>query len=191
MELTENIESLNNQLIDLFGIDSLTGQSIWRIVFSEYQFEKRLGTYDDFTPNGLYIRTVTEVREVPKYRQWIQEKYVLERLVVVPEVNIPELPTSRVSYEPIFVFEDKYSNYLPPRLDAAKFVIDTIYAAQYENHSLAKYKDPESSQENALELQKERVDELVEAIFGDSTDISEAITRKEGIFVPHNYKRES
>ncbi len=187
MELTENIKSLNNQLINLFGIDTLTGIPIWRIVFSEDQFEKRLGTYEDYA-GAIYLRTVTEVRLVPKYRQWIQEKYVLERLVVVPEVNSSDLPSSKISYEPIFVFETKDGDYLPPRIDAAKFVIDTIYAAQYSNHNLAKYKDPESTQEESIELQRQRVDELVEAIFGDSTDISEAIERKEGIFVPSNYK---
>ncbi len=188
MELTEDIKSLNHQLIDLYGIDTLTGIPIWRIVFSEDQFEKRLGTYDDYS-GSIYLRTVTEVRLVPKYRQWVHEKYVLERLVIVPEINSNDLPASKISYEPIFVFETKDGGYLPPRIDAAKFVIDTIYAAQYSNHNLAKYKDPESTQEESIELQRQRVDELVEAIFGDSTDIEEAVTRGEGIFVPPNYNK--
>jgi hypothetical protein len=167
MELVEPVESINNYLIESFGIDTSTGDPIWRVVWSEDQFEHRLGTYDDITPAGLYLRTVTEVRWVPKYRQWIQKKYVLERLVVVPEQNMPELPATKMSYEPIWVFEDKDGNYLPPKWEAAKFVIDTIYAAQYSNHNLARYKDPEDSQEASLELKKQRVDKITEELYGD------------------------
>src|SRR5689334_9373374 len=98
MELVEKIEVLNSRLVDHFGIDTVTGDAIWRIVFSEDQFEKRLGTYDDITKGGIYLRTVTEVREVPKYRQWIHKKYILERLVLVPETNLPELPCLKQSY---------------------------------------------------------------------------------------------
>lgn len=187
MELTEPIDSINNQLIDLFGIDSITGIPIWRIVWSEDQYEKRLGTYDDFS-GSIFLRTVTEVRLVPKYNQWIVRKYVLERLVVIPVMNESDLPNNKLSYEPLFVFEDVNGNYLPPQLMVCKFVIDSIYAAQYENHNLAKYKDPESNAENALELQKRKIDELTEAIFGDETEISDALARKEGIVVPPNYK---
>ena len=92
MELTEPVDSINKQLVDHFGTDTITGLAMWRVVFSEDQFEKRLGTYDDFTPSGIYLRTVTEVREVPKYRQWIKRKYVLENLVLIPDINKKELP---------------------------------------------------------------------------------------------------
>ncbi len=187
MELTETIQSLNLQLKDLFGIDTISGIPIWRIVWSEEQFENRLGTYDDYSSAGLYLRTVKEVRLVPKYRQWIQDKYVLERLVIVPIINEDELPDTKISYEPMWVFETNKGMYLPPRLDVAKFIIDSVYSAMGKS-SLAKYKDPEYSQEESLELKKQRVNNLVEAVFGDETDVSDALTRKEGIVVPSNYK---
>lgn len=171
METPETIESLNKQLIYLFGIDTVNGGAIWRIVWSEDQFEKRLGTYDDITPAGLYLRTVTEVREVPKYRQWIHEKYILERLVGIPETNMPELPAVRMSYEPIWTFQDKYDNYLPPRIDACQFIISTVYAAQYGTHNLKKFHDPESSQDAELETRKKRVDGIIEELFGDQSSL--------------------
>jgi hypothetical protein len=171
MELTETIEAINGQLVENFGIDTITGLPIWRIVWSEDQFEKRFGTYDDYTKNGLYIRTVTEVREVPKYRQWIHEKYVLERLVIVPEENQDELPTAKLSYENLWTFEDVNGNYLPPKWEAAKFIIDTVYAAQYSNHNLHKYVDDESSQEKSLELKAKRVTEIEEALWGDQSEL--------------------
>lgn len=172
MELTELVCDINDRLKTIFGIDTITGQPIWRIVFSEDQYEKRFGTYDDYA-GSIYLRTVTEVRLVPKYKQWIHEKYILERLVVVPEQNQEELPTARVSYEVIWVFEDKNGNYLPPKWEAAKFIIDTIYAAQYgpKNHSLKKYVDDEDSQEKSLELKEKRIKEITEALWGDQSSL--------------------
>src|SRR5215203_3853126 len=130
MELTEPIESINRQLIDSFGIDTISGKPIWRVIFSEDELEKRHGTYDDYSPGGIYLRTVTEVRLVPKYRQYIQQKYILERLVMIPEINLADLPAEKLSYEPLFVFETSQGLYLPPRFDACKLIVDSVYAAQ-------------------------------------------------------------
>lgn len=183
MELTESIKSLNNQLIDLYGLDTNTGKAIWRIVWSEDQFEKRLM---EVTNEGLLLLT-PEIREVPKYRQWIKEKYVLERLVIVPDMNRIELGGLKQSYEPLFVFEDKNNNYLPPLMEVCKIVIDSIYAAQGKQ-SLAKYK--EVTGQDAIEARKKEIDEMADYIYSDETDISDALTRKEGIVVPNNFERE-
>jgi hypothetical protein len=190
MEITESVQSINLYLVEQFGIDTVSGIPIWRVVWSEEQFEYRLGTYDDITSGGLYLRTVTEVRYVPKYRQWIKEKYVLERMVVVPIINEKELPDTKVSYEPIWVFEDKYGNYLPPKTEACKFIIDTIYAAQYSNHNLARYTDPDNSQEAVIENQRKRVDGLVEELFGEQSSLEgTTYVTGESIIVPRNYEK--
>jgi len=192
MELTETIESINRQLVDLYGIDTITGQPIWRVVWSEDQFEHRLGTYDDFTPAGLYLRTVTEVRYVPKYSQWISEKYVLERLVVVPETNAGDLPATKLSYEPMYPFQGNRGEYLPPRLDAAKFVIDAVLAAMGKS-TLVKYKDPASglSTEEQMEVKSKEINTLQKELFGNETDTGDALAHREAIVVPGNYKKES
>lgn len=192
MELTETIESINNQLVDLFGIDTITGLPMWRVVWSEDQFEHRHGTYDDYSPSGLYLRTVTEVRYVPKYRQWIHNKYVLERLVVIPEINAGDLPATKLSYEPIYPFETSSGKYLPPRIDAAQFVIDTVLSAQGKS-SLSRYRDPVAglSSEEYLEMKNKEIDTLQKELFGDETDVGDAIAHNEAIIVPPNYKKES
>jgi hypothetical protein len=184
MELTEPIVVINKHLKDAFGIDTITSSPLFRIVWSEDQFEKRLGTYDDFSPGGIFLRTVTEVREAPKYRQWIKEKYVLERLVVVPEVNSDDLPESKVSYEPLWVFEDKNGNYLPPKYEAAKFAIDCVYAAIGKS-SMAKYVDEEAINDPE---RKGAIAKIQHELFGDETDVTDALARKEGVVVPSNYK---
>lgn len=183
MELPESVESINGLLVEHFGIDTEGGDPIWRVVFSEDQFEKRYGTFEDRTASGLFIREVTEVRLVPKYKQWIDQKYILERLVVVPEQNLEELLAAKKSYEPIWTFEDKDGGYLPPLFRACKFVIDTIYAAQYSNHNLHKYVDDESSQEASLELKAKRVDEIMESLWGEQSAFSDGIKSKETVML--------
>lgn len=183
MELSESIESINLQLIDLFGIDTSTGQPLFRVVWSEDQFEKRL---TDRSNSGLILPTPM-MKLLPKYKQWIKERYVLERLVIVPEVNIKELAGIKLSYEPVWVFKSKNDNYVPPTLWGCKFVIDTLYAA-LGKQSLAKYADPESELENALELKRERVSKLEEELFGDESSILGRTITGEAIVVPQSYQ---
>lgn len=192
MELAETIDSINRQLADLYGIDTITGQAMWRVVWSEEQFEHRAGVYDDYTPGGIYLRTVKEVRWVPKYRQWIKEKYVLERLVLIPEINSGDLPATKISYEPMFPFETATGKYLPPRLDAAQFVINAVLAATGKG-SLAKYKDPIAglSAEEYYAMKSKEIDTLQEELFGEESPITDALAHGNAIVVPGNYKGES
>lgn len=187
--LNETLESINQQLVDLYGIDTVTGLPLWRVVWSEDQFEHRLGTYDDYSPSGIYLRTVTEVRYVPKYRQWISNKYVLENLVVVPEPNRAELPASNISYEPRFPFQDKAGNALPPKIQAAKFVIDMMNAARGDG-KVKVYKDPEAglNSEDLLAQKDEQLKELERELYGNETSVGDALAYQSGIVVPSNYK---
>ena len=61
-----------------------SGLPMWRIVWTNEQFEKRFGEWHDFSTEGLFIRSVTEQREAAKYTH-CRDKYILERLVAVPE----------------------------------------------------------------------------------------------------------
>src|SRR5262245_54380644 len=96
----EAINSLNQRLIDYFGHDDL-GRAIWRIVWSDFQYEKRLTQYSKEGFELIYPK----VEELPKY-PYVKSKWVLERLVLVPEINELELPVSKVSYEPMWIFQN-------------------------------------------------------------------------------------
>src|SRR5262245_31149745 len=100
----EKVETINRRLHDLYGETESQGERLpnFRIVWSEDQFEMRK---TDYTDSGFRLLH-PEVRKLPKYRQWITKKHVLERLTVVPFVNEHDLPDSKLSYEPIWVFED-------------------------------------------------------------------------------------
>lgn len=171
MELTEPIEDINKRLISLFGIDSDTGRPIFRVVSSWDQYEKR---YTNVTKEGFQMLT-PEVVELPKYDQRdldYKDCYILERLVIVPAFHQNEM-TEVMSYEPLWVFRGKEHGVevpVPPKTDACKFVIDTMYAALGKK-SLVKYVDPESKAEEAIEAKQKRVDKLTEELFGDESDL--------------------
>lgn len=186
MELPEGLDYINNLLKEHFGIDTDTSKPIWRVVWSDSQYEHRLGTYDDYSPGGIYLRTITEVRETRKYT-WINNKYVLERLVVIPDQNLKELPATKKSYEPLWVFEDAKGNYLPPLFRACKLIVDSVYAAIYSTSNLARYK--KSSEETEKET-KDRVDGYVNELFGDESGLMQStLGGGNAIIVPSTYER--
>ena len=181
MELTESISEINRQLIDLFGIDTVNGIPIFRVVWSNNQFEKRLMNTTD---TGIILLSPV-VREVLKYGNWIQDRYILERLVLVPEINKSELPSQKISYEPLWVFQNSRGDPLPPAVWACKFIIDTIYAAMGKK-SLRKYVDAE--EQNPVEEREKRVAKLYEELFGDESSLLGRTITGEAIAMPQSYK---
>lgn len=181
MELAEPIESINKQLLDLFGLDSMTGRPMFRVVWSEDQYEMRM---TDRTDSGVQLLH-PELRNLPKYKQWVKEKYVLERLVIVPEVDRRELPVHKLSYEPLWVFKGRNEEYVPPTLWGCKFVIDTLYAA-IGKQSLAKYVDEESK--NPVEAREKRIGKLTEELFGDESNLLGRTVTGEASAMPQSYE---
>jgi len=102
------MNEINNWLKSTYGTN-LRGESIFRVVFSDNQLEKRFGTFRDHV-GKIFIREYTAVREVPKYphikHRWILEKWMPPQLACSPE--LPE--SNEGSYEPIQVFEHENGN---------------------------------------------------------------------------------
>lgn len=189
MEQTEPIESLNRQLRDEYGADTVTGRAIYRIVWSEDQYEKRMSK---FTPAGVELLQ-PEVQEFPKYKQWTRgPKFIMERLCYIDVVSgyADELTINKLSYEPVWTFMDNKYNALPPRWDVCKIIIDTIHAAMYHDHSLAKYAKGEGSNDGSLEETQKRVAKIQEELFGNETSTGDALAHKEAVVVPRNYDKE-
>ena len=174
MELRESIESINKKLLEEFGSE-FGNAPRFRVVFSEDQYEKRL---TNFTDEGFEL-IQPEVRLLPKYKQWIREKYVLERLVpVTGETDL----VVKVSYEPAWVFQDKHGNYLPPFYDGCKFVIESLFQAMGRKDTFVKYTDKNLSvEEREAELKR-----VQDQLFGNETDVGDHLAYGTGIVVPGN-----
>ena len=165
MELTETIDTINRQLVDFFGIDTSSSQPMWRVVWAEDQYEKRL---TDFY-NGVEL-LYPEVKLLPTY-SWIKGRYILEHLVAVPEVNIAELPGQKITYSLIWTFENGKNEYLPPNIRACQFIINIVLSAMKRkadgNTPIKKYIDEEYSQEASLHAKGERLNKICEELYGE------------------------
>jgi hypothetical protein len=172
------VERINKQLADRFGIDTVTGRVMYRVVWAEEQFENRLTEYDD-RGNPLLV---PEVRLLPKY-QWIKGKFILENLMYIanPESQ-KELAGQKLSYEVVFVFDDKNGNPLPPNFDVCVLVITTMQAAM-KGGGYVKYKEG-----NPVEERKQEIEALQQELFGDESEITDALARGSGIVVPNKYE---
>lgn len=176
MELRESIESINERLIQEYGYELHAGNMPrFRVVWSEDQYENRK---TDFTDEGFEL-IYPEVRLLPKYKQWVREKFILERLVpVVGETDL----TTKVSYEPAWVFQDKNGNYLPPFFEGCMHVIESLLNAIHERSYFAKYKDKNvSPEERAAHLKK-----IEDELFGNETNMTDDLHTGSGIVVPEN-----
>jgi len=183
MIVTEQIKSLNRRLLDIFG--RWEDYPRFRIVFSDDEFETAFGTYNDYTDGGIFLREVTEWRKVPKYRTYIHSKWILETIVSIPVVNQREL-YDKVSYECIWVFEDKDHNALPPKWEVIELVIYSLYQQAAKSIGV-KYKDPEINE--PIHERDKRIKRLESELFGNESEITDALHYKEGISVPSNFER--
>lgn len=162
--LPKDIQEINRQLENHFGIDTVTGKPMWRVSWSTDQYEKRLTNYTDM---GLLLLT-PEVRELPKY-QYCKDRWILEQLCLVPEANLSELPAQKQSYENMYTFEHGVTGGpIMPVFEACKFVIDVVEAAKGKK-SLRKYVDDEA--QNPAEAKEKRIQQLTEELFGDESSI--------------------
>lgn len=187
----EKIDTINDSLRRLFGLDSNTGKSMYRVVWANNQYEKRL---TKFTDSGIELLH-EEVRELPKY-PWLKDLYVLEHLVVIPEVNKRELPTQKLSYEPLWSFIGSDGNPVPPTVQGCKFIIDTVLAATGKESLAGKYSKssddpnaPITSEAELAEHQQAKMTQLQTELFGDQSGLKQAIVSGEGIAVPSNYEK--
>lgn len=186
--MAENIETINQFLRDTFGIDTDDSWPIFRVVWSDDQYENRETKYTD---SGIELLT-PEVRRLPKY-QWVQHAYILERRVLVPDDNLKELAGIKKSYEPLWVFIGGNGLPVPPTCQGCKFIIDAVYAA-IGKKSMAKYKDPLEglTPEEANEVQKARIDQIELELYGDESGLKQETINESGsaIIVPHNYDKQ-
>lgn len=172
MYLIETPESINMQLIREFG-EAFNGEPNFRVVFANDQYEKR---WTDSTDEGFQLLH-KEVRLLPKYQDDdFRDKFILERLIpVVGETDLVEI----ISYEPCWVFRDKNGNYLPPRFDAAKMIIEALYK-ESGRRAFKKYHDPTVDPEYRMQ----ELEKMEQILFGNETSTGDSLAYKEAIVVP-------
>src|SRR6266853_2675146 len=178
MELREPIEDINKKLLEEFGRDLSNSKPRFRVVFSEDQYEKRL---TNCTDEGFELIR-PEVRTLPKYKQYVREKYILERLVpVTGETDLLD----KMSYEPLWVFQDKNGNYLPPFFEGCRLIVESMYEKVSNAGSFKRYKDENVSKEERLA----HIMKVEQELFGNETDVTDALAYGTGVTVQKESER--
>lgn len=119
------IEMLNDRIGNEYM--SIDGRRLFRIIWSESAFENRHGTFREFTESGLFIREVTETRRVRKYN-YIHNRWIFEAWAPGNLTANRELPdATNGDYVPVYVFENKRGEYLPPNEKVVRFLIAAVY----------------------------------------------------------------
>lgn len=187
----EKIETINQFLRDTFGIDTVTTQPMYRVVWADDQFEKRLTNYTD---SGIFMLQ-GEVRELPKY-PWCKGFYVLEMLQPVPEANIKELAGRKIDYNILHKFMGANELPVAPASWACKFVIDAVNAAMGRgslNSYIEKPKAPISNPREDYEDKKARLDQIENELYGDESGLGGETIKMSGsaIIVPGQPDKEN
>lgn len=188
----EKLETINQFLRDNFGVDTVTGQVMYRVVWADDLFENRLTKYTDSGIEMLH----EEMRLLPKY-PWCRGFYVLEMLQVVPEASLRELGGRKIDYNILHKFMGANELPVPPAIWACKFIIDTVNAAMGKS-SLSEYLDPANpenrviaSEQDKYEANKARIDQIQNELFGEESGLDgTTLNCGSSSIVPQNYKRE-
>lgn len=168
MEIPEPIETINKRLLDFFGKFE-NGEPRYRVVWSEDEIEKVM---TNFTKEGFML-PYEVLSEVPKYRQYIHNKYILERLVPVPAISQRRLCDKKLSYEPLWVFEDNNGNALPPKWQVITILLDSIHKQMTEHRGPYTSGDELNQTTEALE---ERAKKLAEALGVNETSVTDSLS---------------
>ena len=159
------------EFLSRFGNNPLGGPW-YKLVWSDSETEIRHGTFNEFSDSGLYLRTVTDTRETPKY-SYIKSRWILEKWIPPEKAYNAELPHSRNgSYEPLFVFEDRYGRPLEITYKALEFIIGA------DNRVREKFTD------RSEEIKAQEIEQIKDEI--DSSPVQNALHLGQGIGYGNN-----
>ncbi len=168
------IKEINTLLDDYFG--QLDNRPKWRVAWSDDQLETRYGDFEDRTKEGLLIRRVSEWRQLPKYKQYINpSRWLLERLLEMPSLEIKF--AVKLSYECVWAFDvDQIPNWV-----VIRSIVETVNLNMEKADNYIKYPDPDRDPKEAKANKEARLQGLEEALFGNETDTGDALAYKQGV----------
>lgn len=115
-------DEANRWLKDNYGT-TITGDPLFRVIWSTGLTEKRRGTFRDYIEGtDIFLREVTEVRECLKY-PFAQERWIIEKVTIVPaEIYDKELFDKWI-YEGVHVIQTNKGQYLPLSMEIVEVAI--------------------------------------------------------------------
>jgi len=178
--MSEDIKSLNKRLKNTYGV-SMDGRPFFRLVFSDTQTEKRIGTFREFY-GPIFVREETKLAERPKYA-YIKGRFILERLVMPPDKYRFEIDLCNGTYEPVWTFE-RDNQYQHPEWHPITYIVRRVLLAI--TGGIRKLSDKDIWELDKQQFEKE-VDIGEDMLANESPMIAGQLANGEGIVVPSNY----
>ena len=123
---------------------NIFNEPIYRLIWSDDQVEGRKGYFEG--------SNYPSIREMPKYN-YIKERWILEKWF--PPIQSDAIDSSRGTYEPAWVFEDKDNNSLEPNILAISIIIQAANG---------KLPTPEERKDKDTRKMQQEVDEILQII---------------------------
>lgn len=171
-----------NKYLSTFGNCPDGKSPLFRLVWSDDQYELRKGIYNIFY-GDIFVRQESGTLKVPKYSH-IKERYIIE-LWYPPELAYtPELPESiNGSYEVRYVFEDKDGN----RLFLRKRVVEILmnhWLKPHESSALKQSKYKELKEQKNIESYNKDINDIGAVT---SSEIMSNLYFGEAVIVPNKF----
>ena len=179
-----DLDLINQQLRDKYGLWE-SNVPLWRVCLADERRENRHGEYEDYSPEGFFIRRVTETREVVKYPH-CKGFYILERYMPLEQYQWQGI-TAKHDYELVFRFMSFDNKPLVPKFSVCYFVIESVY----ENAARArgiKYEHPYADTKIQAEVHRAELDEIQEYLYANETPVTDALAYGRGVTVPTNFQ---
>lgn len=143
-----NLAYINKKLKADYGSDRLDGRQMFRVVWSDDEFETRKSLFNDYTDAGIFLREVYEARKCYKY-PW-RHKYIIEKS---NDVTLsPEILTHN-GYECVYVFHDEKLPLSPRAI--FMFCHWAVTGSLARGKNVSEYTDEKEKEERLKELTEE------------------------------------
>lgn len=176
--MSEAVAEINKKLKEYYGTDD-EGRPIYRVVFSDTQVEKRFGTFTE-SYGSIFLREVKGLQEVKKYN-YIQQRWVLEKLMFAMTDEVIGLDLNNRCYEPIYVFQDKFGRALPVVWWACEMVVKRMLGVAGGDVYKETEADQELKESAAYEKERAYMEDVIADIQGG--DVAVKLGAREAIVV--------
>jgi hypothetical protein len=171
----EKLKLINKHLLKVYGL-TIDGQPKFRLVWSEDLLESRFGTFEDYTPGGIFLRREVGIRQVKKY-SYLKDRFILE--AYTPEQKQNSEIVNGDKYESLFVF-DKKGQFLSPEVWACDYVISRYHLAM--GGGLEKRTDSMDARAHEEEIDKE-AQKFVEYMEGEDSEMMQSFRAGESVLI--------
>lgn len=164
------LKQINIRLENIFGKE-LDGRPRLRLVWSNTQFEHRVGVFNIHTQSGIFLHTEQGAREMPKYG-YAKDRWILE---FAYNQARPDLLKSE-SYEPLWIFQDRDGNALVPIWRAVEMI---AYAWQNPNPIKSLWE----KEQDEVKKKKKEEDYYFDIIQNNSPYLATMMHNREAVFL--------